>query len=463
MPVAALTTLGCKVNQYETEKIAEDFARAGFTLADFDAPADVYVINSCSVTAAADKKSRYLARKAGRTNPDALVVMTGCHAQMVLDAGENVEGATLLVPNHEKTDTFGHVVRARPDVLSYSSSPASVLPSSPRAGGRTRATLKVQDGCEHFCGFCSIPYTRKVLASRPFDEVVDEARRLGESGAREIVVTGICVGAYNEVTGSGGPDLADLLLAVADQPGVARVRLSSIQPIEVSDALINAFASHPNLCPHLHLSCQSGDDAVLQRMNRPYDTAFFLDLARRLRARVPDLAITTDLIVGYPGETRAEHENTLRFAQAVAFQKTHVFRYSPRPRTHAETLPDDVPDEEKKRRHAELQTVVDATNRAFTERTIGETLPVLVEGGTSAASGEGAAGMVSGHTPNYITVRFAGPRALRGQIVPVRLTHVSDSGDAAGELALTSAQLAARLEAAPAQPADFLPLVMAAA
>jgi threonylcarbamoyladenosine tRNA methylthiotransferase MtaB len=456
MPVAALTTLGCKVNQYETEKIAEDFARAGFTLADFDAPADVYVINSCSVTGAADKKSRYLARKASRTNPDAVVVMTGCHAQMTLDANETVEGATLLVPNHEKMDTFSHVVRARPDVLSYSSSPASVLPAA-RGGARTRVTLKVQDGCEHFCGFCSIPYTRKVLASRPFDDVVDEARRLGESGVREIIVTGICVGAYNEQTGSGGPNLADLLLAVADQPGVARVRLSSIQPIEVTDDLINAFASHPNLCPHLHLSCQSGDDAVLARMNRPYDAAFFVDLVRRLRARVPDLAITTDLIVGYPGETRDEHENTLRFAQTVAFQKTHVFRYSPRPRTHAENLPDDVPDEEKKRRHAELQAVVDATNRAFSEQYVGETLPVLVEGG------EGATGMVSGHTMNYIVVRFAGPRALRGQIVPVRVTHVSPNGDATGELTLSPTQLATRLDGAPAPPADFLPLAMAPA
>ena len=164
MPVAALTTLGCKVNQYETEKIAEDFARAGFTLTDFDPPADVDVINSCSVTESADKKSRYLARKASHPNPDAVVVMTGCHSQMALDAGDSIEGATLLVPNHEKMATFRHVIHARPDVLTYSSSPATILPSR---GQRTRATLKVQDGCEHFCGFCSIPYTRKVLESRP--------------------------------------------------------------------------------------------------------------------------------------------------------------------------------------------------------------------------------------------------------------------------------------------------------
>jgi threonylcarbamoyladenosine tRNA methylthiotransferase MtaB len=424
MPVAAVTTLGCKVNQYESEKIARDFARAGFTLTDFDAPADVYVINSCSVTAAADKKSRYLARKAARTNPEAVVVMTGCHAQMTIDAGEQVEGATLLVPNHEKLETFRRVIEARPDVLHYSSSPATVLPAPER---RTRATLKVQDGCEHFCGFCSIPYTRKVLVSRHWEEIVGEAAALAASGTQEIVITGVCVGAYNAETGSGGPDLAGLLRRVARESGVARIRLSSIQPIEVTPALIETFATHPNLCPHLHLSCQSGDDTILRAMNRPYVTAYYKDLVARLRAAVPDVAITTDLIVGYPGETREQHENTLRFAAEVAFQRTHVFRYSPRPRTQAQTLPDDVPADEKVRRHKELQAVVDETNRAFTAGYLGQTLPVLVEGR------EGAGGNVSGHTANYIKVVFPAPRELTGLIVPVRLTALADEG-ARGEL-----------------------------
>jgi len=362
-----------------------------------------------------------------------------------------------MVPSHEKMHTLGHVLRARPDVLNYSSSPGTVLPSR---GNRTRATLKVQDGCTHFCGFCSIPYTRKVLVSRPFGEVVREATALGASGVREIVVTGVCVGAYGPSTGSCGPNLPELLLAVADQPGVARVRLSSIQPIEVTDALIEAFASHSNLCPHLHLSCQSGDDAVLARMNRPYDTAFFKDRVRRLREAVPDVAITTDFIVGYPGETRTEHENTLRFARDIGFQKTHCFRYSPRPRTFAATLSDDVPHEEKVRRHAELQAVVDRTNRDFTARYIGQTLPVLVEGRD---------GHASGHTPNYLSVRFlatgggAIPRELRGQIVPVRINGVTENNDATGTLALSDAELAACLAAAaPPAPASFLPLVMAA-
>lgn len=455
MPVAALTTLGCKVNQYETEKIAEEFAQAGFTLTDFDALADVYVINSCSVTESADKKSRYLARKASRTNPDAVVVMTGCHSQMALDAGNRIEGATLLVPNHEKMATFRYVAEARPDVLTYSSSPATVLP---QRGHRTRATLKVQDGCEHFCGFCSIPHTRKVLESRPWRELVREAAEIGAAGTQETVVTGVCVDAYNAATGSGGPDLAQLLLRIADQPGIIRVRLSSIQPIEVTDALIHAFAGHPNLCPHLHLSCQSGDDTILAQMNRPYSTAFFKDLVQRLRMAIPGVALTTDLIVGYPGESREMHGNTLAFARDIAFQRTHVFRYSPRPRTHAQTLVDDVSYEEKKRRHMELQAVVDESNRAFTARHLGETLPVLVEGK------HGSGDTVNGHTPNYIKVTFPGPREMMGQIVPVRLVMVTEEGDALGQIALSPVDLAARMALLPKRTGpEYRPLVMAAA
>ncbi|MDX1932632.1 MAG: tRNA (N(6)-L-threonylcarbamoyladenosine(37)-C(2))-methylthiotransferase MtaB [Capsulimonadales bacterium] len=454
MPVAALTTLGCKVNQYETEKIAEDFARAGFVLTDFDAPADVYVINSCSVTDSADRKSRYLARKAARTNPEAVVVMTGCHSQTVIDRREWVEGASLLVPNDRKTDVFQLVADTYPELLSYSSSPATALP--PR-GYRTRATLKVQDGCEHYCGFCQIPYTRKTLVSRDFREVVREAEAIVASGTREIVVTGVCVGAYGAATGSGGPDLAELLVRVADVPGVSRVRLSSIQPVEITDALTDAFASHPNLCPHLHLSCQSGDDTILRAMNRPYDTGFYRRLVDRLRERIDDLAITTDLIVGYPGETREMHENTLRFAAEVRFQRTHVFTYSPRPGTLAASLLDDVPETEKQIRRKELQSVVNDTNRAFTAGYLGETLLILVEGK------QGENGTINGHSPNYIKVTFKGDRRLLGQIVPVRLHTVTDEG-ANGELALTLEQAEARCRnGTVTRRADFAPLPMVAA
>lgn len=418
MPVAALTTLGCKVNQYETEKIADDFVRAGFTLVEFDNPADVYVINTCSVTQAADKKSRYLARRAQRNNPAAVVALTGCHTQQVIDDGGWVEGATVLIPNDKKMDAFSIVMTQCPDLAMMSSSPATLPPRAKR----TRATLKIQDGCEHFCGFCQIPYTRKVLMSRPFDEVIEEARLFGISGCKEVVVTGVCVGAYGPSSGSQGPVLADVLRHVSEQPGIERVRLSSIQPIEVTDDIVDAYASSTRLCPHLHLSCQSGDDTILRAMNRPYTTAFYEALVDKLRSRIPDVAITTDLIVGYPGETEAMHQNTLQFAQRIGFQKTHVFRYSPRPRTKGADLVDDVDDETKKRRHAELQAMVDASNRAFAANYIGREMPVLLE------NSEGSSGILTGYTTNYIRVTATAPKTFIGNVVNVGLSALTNDG-----------------------------------
>ncbi len=474
MPTAAFTNLGCKVNQYETERLAESFEALGFALTDFREPADVYVINTCSVTADADRKSRQMARRAARQKDGARVVLTGCFAQMALDTGEAVDGAALLVPNAEKMRTASHVLAAFPDLMQYSSSPAS--PPAPNNGGaggeegamnraptgrispappllgvggalfpeaapgglispeslvarpahRTRATLKVQDGCRYFCGFCSIPYTRNVMASRPFADVLAEARQMASAGAKEVVVTGVCVGAYGPETSSGGPDLADVLVSVADIEGIARVRLSSVQPVEIPGKLIDAMATHPHIAPHLHLSLQSGDDTILKAMNRPYDTRFFAEIADKLRARMPRIGLTTDLIVGYPGETRALFENTLAFAQKMQFARTHVFRYSPRQRTAAEQLKDDVPHEEKERRHRELSAVCVATQEAFAAGDLGKTVDVLVEA-------KGARdGWLSGYTGNYVRVQFEAPASLRGQIVPVTLTEILPGGDAFG-------------------------------
>lgn len=445
MPTAAFTNLGCKVNQYETERLAESFEALGFTLADFREPADVYVINTCSVTADADRKSRQMARRAARQKDGARVVLTGCFAQMALDTGEAVDGAVLLVPNSEKMRTASHVLAAFPDLIQYSSSPTSegiglaVFPEAAPGGlispeslvarpaHRTRATLKVQDGCRYFCGFCSIPYTRNVMASRPFADVIAEARQMASAGAREVVVTGVCVGAYGLETGSGGPDLADVLVAVADIEGIARVRLSSVQPVEIPDKLIAAMAAHPHIAPHLHLSLQSGDDTILKAMNRPYDTHFFAETVGKLRALMPRIGLTTDLIVGYPGETRELFENTLSFAQKMQFARTHVFRYSPRQRTAAEQLKDDVPHEEKERRHRELTAVCVATQEAFAAGDLGKTVDVLVEA-------KGARdGWLSGYTGNYVRVQFAAPASLRGQLVPVTLTDILPGGDAFGQ------------------------------
>ena len=444
MPTAAFSNLGCKVNQYETERIAESFEALGFTLTDFRQPADVYVINTCSVTADADRKSRQMARRAARQKDGAKVVLTGCFAQMAIDTDETVEGATLLIPNGDKMRTASHVLAAFPELIQYSSSPANDLPAvfpeaapggliSPeslvsRMAHRTRATLKIQDGCTYFCGFCSIPYTRNVMASRPFTDVLTEARQMARAGTREIVVTGVCVGAYGPDTGSGGEDLADVLRAVADISGIERVRLSSVQPVEIPDKLIDAMAAHPNIAPHLHLSLQSGDDTILKAMNRPYDTRFFAEIADKLREVMPRIGLTTDLIVGYPGETLELFENTLAFARKMQFARTHVFRYSPRQRTAAEQLRDDVPHEEKERRHRELTAVCVATQESFAAGDLGQVVSVLVEA-------KGAQdGWLSGYTGNYVRAQFAAPPNLRGQLVPVRLTEILPGGDAFGTL-----------------------------
>ncbi len=446
MPTAAFTNLGCKVNQYETERLAESFEALGFTLTDFRSPADVYVINTCSVTADADRKSRQVARRAARQKDGAKVVLTGCFAQMALDTGEAVDGAALLVPNSDKMRTATHVLAAFPDLIQYSSSPASeqtslaVFPEAAPGGlialdslvsrpaHRTRATLKIQDGCTYFCGFCSIPYTRNVVASRPFEAVLAEARQMAAAGAKEIVVTGVCVGAYGPETGSGGAVLTDVLSQVAGINGIERVRLSSVQPVEIPDALIAAMAALPGIAPHLHLSLQSGDDTILKAMNRPYDTGFFAEIVEKLRAVMPRIGLTTDLIVGYPGETRELFENTLRFAERMQFARTHVFRYSPRQRTAAEKLKDDVPYEEKERRHRELTAVCVASQEAFAAGDLGKMVDVLVEA-------KGAQdGWLSGYTGNYVRVQFAAPAALRGRIVPVHLTEVLPGGDAFGVL-----------------------------
>jgi threonylcarbamoyladenosine tRNA methylthiotransferase MtaB len=453
MPTAAFANLGCKVNQYETERIAESFEAQGFTLTDFREPADVYVINTCSVTADADRKSRHMARKAARQKDGAKVVLTGCFSQMALDTGEHVDGATLLIPNAEKMRTAAHVLARFPDLVQYSGSPAvlesaggaffpesapgglidpqtllSRLDSRSHVAHRTRATLKIQDGCRYFCAFCSIPYTRNAMASRPLTDLLTEARQMAEQGVREIVVTGVCVGAYGPETGSGGSRLADVLVQVADIPGIARVRLSSVQPVEIPDAIIDALATHPNIAPHLHLSLQSGDDTILAGMNRPYDTRFFAEIVEKLRKRTPRIGLTTDLIVGFPGETRELFENTLAFAEQMRFARTHVFRYSPRQRTAAADRLDDVPHDEKERRHRELTALCVASQKAFAQEEVGKTMDVLVEA-------KGAQdGWLSGYTGNYIRVQFAAPPYLRGRLIPVQLTDVLPDGDAFGVL-----------------------------
>ena len=428
MPTAAFTTLGCKVNQYETQRILDSFEERGFHITDFTQPADVYVINTCSVTQAAERKSRQMVRRLARQNPDGIVVMTGCYGEMAKIKGETVEEAALIVPNPDKLNTLAHVLNAFPglqDRLTQCPTPNTQHLSPVR---RTRATVKVQDGCNVYCSFCSIPYTRKVMASRPESEVVAEVEKLADQGYREIVITGVLVGAYGPDSGSEGPDLARILLRLARIPGIERVRLSSIEPTQVTEFLLNAFAEEPKLCNHLHIPLQSGHTRILRAMNRPYDQDFYLRLCDSAYRRLPDLAVTSDIMVGFPGEGREEFEGTLHVARTVGFARAHLFRYSARPGTPAADMPDQVPDEEKQARSEELAAVCRETQQRYIARYLGKRLNVLVEGK------EKEGGLLSGYTENYIKALFTGGSQLIGTVTPVQLLEPTSDG-ALGEAA----------------------------
>ena len=544
MPTAAFTTLGCKVNQYETQRILDDFEARGFGITEFTAPADVYVINTCSVTQAAERKSRAMIRKVARQNPESVVVMTGCYGEMAKIKGESVEEAALIVPNHLKLDTLAHVLTAFPHLAREIETQGTPTVARPYVR-RNRATVKVQDGCDVFCTFCSIPYTRKVMRSRPLGEIVQEVTRLAESGYREVVITGVLVGAYGQEpdfherntayspppsgpkSGTGNiprfanearlasllakeepgqiirittergawaadreysrPDLADVLLELAQVPGIARVRLSSIEPTQVTDRLLDAFASEPKLCRHLHIPLQSGDTEVLKAMNRPYDRDYYLDRCRAAYARLADLAITSDIMVGFPGEDRQAFENTLAVVRAVGYARAHLFRYSPRPNTPAADFATQVSEPEKEARSKELAEACRQTQQAFIQRYLGRELEVLVEGkegkrneeregnergleaneGASGNDGHariealnrsgGSGGLLSGYTSNYIRVQFTGGSHLVGQVVKARLVEPTTDG-AIGEVG------GAHFGPQEAPPdADFLPLATFAA
>lgn len=421
---AAFTTLGCKVNQYETQRILESFEAAGFAVVPFDSEADVYVINSCSVTSIAESKSRYTIRKANRSNPAAKVVVTGCAGQMAINKGDEMEGADVLVPNPDKLNALEYLRTAFPEFVP--SNPPTDRPPAPTH--RTRATLKIQDGCSVLCSYCSIPYTRPVMSSRPADEVIDEAKRMAEMGYREIVLTGVLIGAYGPETGSGGPDFEDLLVElIRAVPGV-RLRISSIEMRQVTSRLIELMATpEPAIVPHLHIPLQAGDTQVLKDMNRPYSQADYINLCANLYESIPDLSLTTDIMVGFPTETEERFQSTIEVCEAARFLKIHAFRFSPRFGTPADAFGDPVPAPEKQCRAAVLAEISARIGAEHARRFVGRTMRVLVEGKTTKD------GLLEGLTDNYLTVQFAGSPTLQRNYAWVRLEQ-ERGGVLSGEL-----------------------------
>jgi threonylcarbamoyladenosine tRNA methylthiotransferase MtaB len=410
---AAFTTLGCKVNQYETQKILESFAAAGFEVVPFDSPADWYVINSCSVTNDAEAKSRYVARRAKRANPEAKVAVTGCAAQATINRGEPFVEADLVVPNPDKLRTLQYV-------LNFAGLPVpSNLVSIQVSGGRTRATLKVQDGCDVHCTYCSIPFTRPGMSSRPYEELLAEARAYASAGYQEIVLTGVLIGAYGPETGSGGLGFEEMVEGLARESGVPRVRISSIEMHQVTARLVELI-SKGFVVPHLHIPLQSGDDGVLEAMGRRYRRSEFISLCKSLP---PGITVTTDIMVGFPAETEEAFANTVALAEEVRFLKVHVFRFSPRHGTPAQAYGDPVSPEVKRSRAQRLTEVSDRIGRELVCGAVGKTLRVVFE------AKPGKDGLLTGIADNWMTVRAVGaPNYLR------TLQWVRAQEEAGGEL-----------------------------
>lgn len=411
-----IATLGCKVNQYETQAMEERLQQDGHLPVSPGEAADAVIVNTCAVTAESGRKSRQMIRRLRDENPAAVVAVCGCYAQ--LSPEENAEiGAKVIFGTGDRMAFVEAVERAvetgepaRMIDRPFARKQIELLPAGAVAG-RTRAMLKIQDGCRNFCTYCIIPYVRGSLRSMPVGEAVSETRRLREEGFHELVLTGIEIASYGADL-EGRPTLAELVEAVAGEAGEMRLRLGSLEPTVITEDFCRRLAATGKICRHFHLSLQSGCDRTLKAMNRKYDTAFFYHTVELLRSFFPGCALTGDLIAGFPGETEEDHRQTLSFLRRCGFSELHVFPYSRRPGTPADRLPDQLTQAVKSRRAHEAKQVSLETGKAFREASVGQILPVLFE----SAEGEGSLG----HSDTYLYVRVP-ETGLRGQLRDVRI------------------------------------------
>ncbi len=419
-----LTTLGCRLNEAELERWSRDFQTRGHVLAREPAEADIVVVNTCAVTDEAVRKSRKLVRRAQRANPVARLVVSGCYASLDPRGAAAELGIDVLVPNVDKDRLVEIVSRA----LEVPSVPlASLRPDAEPllARGRQRAFVKVQDGCRHRCTYCVVTLARGEERSRPIPEVVAEIGELHARGINEVVLTGVHLGGYGSDVGS---DLRALVEAVLDGTRVPRVRLGSLEPWDLPDGFWTLFAE-PRLMPHLHLPLQSGADSVLRRMARRCRTGEFRALADAARAAVPGINLTTDVIAGFPGESEAEWEQTVRFVEEMGFGQIHVFPYSARAGTKAAGLPGQIDEETRRRRSRALQDLAARLRRRTLERAVGRRFAVMVEG-QGADVGDGRRAW-EGYTPSFLRCALEAPatQELYNRIVEVEATAVADDGE----------------------------------
>ena len=418
-------TLGCKVNQFETETMEGLFRARGYDVVPFEERADVYVVNTCSVTHLSDRKSRQLIRRAARTNPSACIAVTGCYAQVAPEEIRALDGVRVVIGTKERARIVDYVeasLRADTGVAGtitdimqarvFEDIPLHAMPH------RTRAFLKIEDGCQNFCTFCIIPYARGPVKSRELSAVAREMHLLTEAGFHEVVLTGIHLGAYG-IDLAARPTLADACRTALAEAGLRRLRLGSLESVELSHDLLALMRTEPRFAAHLHLPLQAGSDAVLRAMNRHYTTGQFAQLLADVRAAVPGGAISTDIIVGFPGETEEDFAAGLDFVRQMGFARMHVFPYSARRGTPAARRTDQVPPMVRKERAARMQALAEELAEAYHRSVLGSAAEVLFETCEE--------GVTDGLTETYIRVYTDAP-VTRGEIVPMRLMHLYRDG-----------------------------------
>lgn len=416
----AFHTLGCKVNQHDSAIMAALFQDAGYDIVDFNETADVYVINTCTVTHLSDRKSRQMIRRAAGENPEATVVVCGCYAQTAKNELEALNEVDLIIGTNERHRVVEAVEDFRANHVKTAYMPDDEelfvyedLPHE-RVSGMTRAYVKVQEGCDQFCAYCIIPYARGPLRSRSEEDTIAEINMLVEKGYKEVILTGIHLGAYGRGVKDQTCDLTGLCRRILDETKIERLRLGSLEGIEVTDELIEMIADNPRMAQHLHLPLQSGCDRTLEAMRRPYDSEEFRNMMRSIRQRVPDIAITTDLMVGFPDETEEDFKESLVFCNDIAFANMHIFKYSMRGGTPAAAMTGQIDPQIKERRAKQMADVAQKNKHEYEQRFVGKTLRILVEE-------QNKDGLWTGHSSNYLFVAFPGEGLRSGDFVDVKL------------------------------------------
>ena len=418
-----IITLGCKVNQYESEAVEELFINEGFEKSDKNA--DVYVINTCTVTNMSDRKSRQMISKARKDNPDAVIAVMGCYSQVKPEEVAKIEGVDIILGSRNKEEVVNickdtlHNKGVIDKTISTSESQSIEELQISNQESMTRAYMKIQDGCNMYCSYCLIPYARGNIASRDLESIIDEAKRLASNNYKEIILTGIHVASYGKDI-DNDISLIDVIEAVSKVSGIERIRLSSMEPRHITDEFLERMKNTKKACDHFHLSLQSGSDDILKAMNRKYDTTIYKQKVDLIRKYFPNAGITTDIIVGFPGESEDNHKQTLEFVKDIKFSKTHLFKYSKRDGTRAAAFKNQVDGNTKKKRLKELEEIENINRENFLKNQIGNKLSVLFEAKSDIE------GYKSGYSTNYLRVNVKGDIA-DNEIKDCLITEIRDS------------------------------------